>query len=72
MNKMTFIWVLSSLIVSSGCQNRTGKAKDNSAVKPEETYEYFIAPVGPDNPRNSEAAIVPLKDGTLLLGWTEF
>jgi len=31
-----------------------------------------IAPVGPQNPRNSEAAIIPLKDGSLLLGWTEF
>ena len=31
-----------------------------------------VAPVGPQNPRNSEAAIIPLKDGSLLLGWTEF
>lgn len=31
-----------------------------------------VGPVGPNNPRNSEAAIVPLKDGSLLLGWTEF
>ena len=31
-----------------------------------------IAPAGTDNPRNSEAAIVSLRDGSLLLGWTEF
>ena len=31
-----------------------------------------VAPVGPGNPRNSEAAIVPLTDGRLLLAWTEF
>lgn len=31
-----------------------------------------VAPVGPRNPRNSEAAIVQRKDGTLLLAWTEF
>jgi len=31
-----------------------------------------VAPVGPDNPRNTEAAIIELKDGSLLLGWTEF
>ncbi len=31
-----------------------------------------VGPVGPDNPRNSEAAIAPLKDGSLLLAWTEF
>ena len=36
------------------------------------TLEYFVVPVGPQNPRNSEAAIIPLKDGSLLLGWTEF
>lgn len=36
------------------------------------TFEYFVVPVGPQNPRNSEASIVPLKDGSLLLGWTEF
>lgn len=43
--------------------------KNNSAS---DTYEYFVAPVGPQNTRNSEASIVPLKDGTLLLGWTDF
>jgi predicted neuraminidase len=37
-----------------------------------EAFELFVAPVGPQNPRNSEAAIVALKDGSLLLGWTEF
>jgi predicted neuraminidase len=31
-----------------------------------------IVPVGPKNPRNSEAAILRRKDGSLLLGWTEF
>lgn len=35
-------------------------------------YHTIVAPVGPDNPRNSEAAIIPIKDGALLLGWTEF
>jgi len=35
-------------------------------------WEMFVAPVGPHNPRNSEAAIIPLNDGSLLLGWTEF
>jgi len=35
-------------------------------------FHLTVAPLGPDNPRNSEAAIVTLKDGSLLLGWTEF
>lgn len=37
-----------------------------------ETFEMFVAPVGPKNPRNSEAAIIQRKDGALLLAWTEF
>ena len=37
-----------------------------------DVFELMVAPVGPDNTRNSEAAIVELKDGRLLLGWTEF
>lgn len=40
--------------------------------KAEEPYHVTVAPVGPQNPRNSEAAIVPLKDHSLLLAWTEF
>jgi hypothetical protein len=35
-------------------------------------FKTVVAPVGPENPRNSEAAIIALKDGALLLGWTEF
>ena len=35
-------------------------------------YHLEVVPVGPQNPRNSEAAIIPLEDGSLLLGWTEF
>lgn len=37
-----------------------------------EPFRTVVAPVGPANPRNSEAAIIPLQDGALLLGWTEF
>ena len=43
-----------------------------AAEVPDEPFHLVVAPVGEANPRNSEAAIVPLKDGTLLLGWTEF
>ena len=31
-----------------------------------------VAPVAAEHPRQSEAAIIPLKDGSLLLGWTDF
>jgi sialidase-1 len=72
MNKITAILVLLSLVILSGCRNRSESTKPTAVVKPDDTYEYFVAPVGPQNPRNSEAAIIPLKDGSLLLGWTEF
>ena len=36
-----------------------------------EPFHLVVAPVKAENPRNSEAAIIPVKDG-LLLGWTEF
>lgn len=42
-------------------------------AKAEEPFRIVVAPVEPpEHVRNSEAAIVPLKDGTLLLAWTEF
>ena len=43
-----------------------------SIVAAGEPFHTVVAPVGPNNPRNSEAAIIPLNDGSLLLGWTEF
>jgi len=42
------------------------------AAEPEQPYDLVVAPVGPQNPRNSEAAIIQLKNGSLLLAWTEF
>jgi len=44
----------------------------NAQMAPNEVFHTVVGPVGPQNPRNSEAAIVPLQDGSLLLGWTEF
>ncbi len=59
------------LIVISGCINNPEETTaDNKTLM--DTLEYVVAPVGPQNTRNSEAAIVPLKDGSLLLAWTEF
>ncbi len=44
----------------------------SSAQQSVTSFHSVVAPVGEQNPRNSEAAIFPLKDGSLLLGWTEF
>lgn len=42
-------------------------------ARAEEPFRIVVAPVEPpEHVRNSEAAIAPLKDGTLLLAWTEF
>ncbi|MCP4639404.1 MAG: exo-alpha-sialidase [bacterium] len=35
-------------------------------------FRTVAVPVGPNNPRNSEADILRRDDGTLLLAWTEF
>lgn len=43
-----------------------------AALSADEPFRAVVVPVGPNNPRNSEAAIIPLADGKLLLGWTEF
>ncbi len=48
------------------------KPKKQPDAAPAAPIEMVVAPVGPNNPRNSEAAIAPLKDGSLLLAWTEF
>ena len=43
-----------------------------TAAPSEELFHLTIAPLGPENPRNSEAAIIQLKDASLLMGWSEF
>lgn len=66
--------VLASFILNSGfwlgSEKNNGRAESDQPQK--DTYEYFVVPVGSDNPRNSESSIIQLKDGSLLLGWTEF
>ncbi len=42
------------------------------AASAAEPVHVTVAPVKPENPRNSEAAIIPVSEGRLLLGWTEF
>lgn len=72
MNKIFTFCVFVLLLLSSGCKNCSQKNNGVTEAKQNDIYEYFVAPVGPRNPRNSEAAIFPLKDGSLLLAWTEF
>lgn len=44
------------------------EAKDVS----KDSFRLVVCPASPDNPRNSEADIVELKDGALLLAWSRF
>ena len=44
------------------------EAKDLS----KDPFRLVVCPASPENPRNSEADIVELKDGTLLLAWSRF
>ena len=37
-----------------------------------QSFGIVVAPVGPKNPRNSEAAIIQRKDASLLLAWTDY
>jgi len=37
-----------------------------------EIFDLIVCPSSEKNPRNTEADIIELKDGRLLLGWTEF
>ena len=55
-----FVWIVALLVLVV-----SGQAA-------EDPFHIVVAPVGDQNPRNSEAAIIPLEDGSLLLGWTEF
>ncbi len=60
------------VLLGSGCNIRSERNKKVAESKQNDINGYFVVPVSPKNPRNSEAAIIPLKDGSLLLGWTEF
>lgn len=43
-----------------------------SAAALKESFEYMVAPASDQNKRNSEADMLQLKDGRVMLAWTEF
>src|SRR5690349_14551431 len=49
----------------------TAPAAIRAFSKPE-VFEYLVAPAGPGNQRNSEADMLQLKGGRLLLAWIDF
>ena len=52
---------------SAGTQTASGPMKSAG-----DAFELVVCPVAPDNPRNTEADILPLRDGRLLLAWSDF
>lgn len=47
-------------------------AKGGGNFVKDEPYELIVCPASEGNPRNSEADVLPLKDGALLLAYTMF
>jgi len=64
-------YIITALLVTVICAGPAA-AEEETKVSSQDGFHIVVGPVGPQNPRNSEAAITPLADGSLLLGWTEF
>lgn len=62
-------WLIATIVAAGATTSSDAVASRPSTTQP---ARVTVAPVGPQNPRNSEAAIVQRKDGSLLLAWTEF
>ncbi|MGI6419651.1 MAG: hypothetical protein ACOX1P_28780 [Thermoguttaceae bacterium] len=56
-----------ALAATSICIAGTSARADKNDV-----FRLTVAPATARNPRNSESDIIELRDGRLLLGWTEF
>lgn len=69
---MKIVFFCLVILINSACKSRPETTTKAIRLKQNETYSYFVVPANVQNPRNTEAAIMPLKDGALLLGWTEF
>lgn len=61
MKSVRFVWLAVALCVACG----PSEARQN-------IFQYFVAPAGPGNPRNTEADVLVLSDGRLLLAWSRF
>ncbi len=49
-----------------------GIAEVSAQVDTNDVFRLVVAPATAENPRNSESDIIELRNGRLLLGWTEF
>ena len=60
--------IIGVVVLATACLGLGGAEE----VEMKNPFHVTVVPVGPQNPRNSEADIIQLKNGTLVLGWTEF
>ena len=57
MTKILSTFILAMLLIT-GCRFLSQKQKRSEGTTENDIYEYFVAPVSSDNPRNSEADII--------------
>ncbi|NUQ61392.1 MAG: exo-alpha-sialidase [Pirellulales bacterium] len=70
---MTHTWAIRlSVAVMLAIMAASMGIVDAGAKAEEDVFRLTIAPATAQNPRNSESDIIELRDGRLLLGWTEF
>lgn len=71
---MTYAWTIRQLVgtILAVAAPLTGLAEVAAQVGKDDVFRLTIAAATARNPRNSESDIIELRDGRLLLGWTEF
>jgi len=63
---------MARLILALGLMLPLWSSRGDAQPAAPDTFDEVVAPASPTNPRNSEAAIVARRDGTLLLAWSDF
>jgi len=65
--------ILLAMASAYGQAPKPGQATTGREKKPESgIFSRLVCPPSQSNPRNSEGDVIPLKDGRLLLAYTEF
>ena len=62
---LVVVFSLSALVA----ERSTGSPASKTAG---DAFDFVVCPASPENLRNTEADILPLKDGRLLLAWSDF
>ena len=68
-NRRRFLTLSATGLLAFAGQTTTGRAEANV---PGEKFALRVCPSTPENPRHDHSQIFPLKDGRLLLAWSEY